>query len=193
MNRPLEESLIEIPPARMVPTPEAQPMIEPTGEIFSGIGCLGESHRTLLNVTFDLPNLVIAGNDPSTPWEFAIDDSWHLSLMELKKKYFDQEFNLAHVYFVARLERDSTVTEFRPHRMVVRTINRPQFCSAEELKSVYTAVLYRITTEMDMYLRQHIHRRADPQIHNARLIAPNGIPLAETRASYFLPIHSRRR
>lgn len=159
--------------------------------------------RYVHNVTFELPNLVIALNQPSKPsdgpldqvypnlWEFALDDRGilGLTLEQIKEKYpEDGKTHVLYVDYVDRTERDGEVSLFHPHVFLVRQVSYPQQrISEQERDNLYTALAYKVVAEMEMYLRQSIWRQADPGIRGATLRCYNGKILARTLSGEFLP------
>lgn len=155
---------------------------------------LRPSDRSLFNVFYSLPDLVIqpdvSGVPGNPPWEFNFQerDVMGLPLMELKKKFFDQQDTLfLFVEYMDGKARDDSPILYHPHRFAVHQIYPSAQCDEATKPLVYTALVYKVVAEMDLRLRQHIHRQADPGIRKATLRDYNGKVLATALASQFLP------
>lgn len=156
--------------------------------------------KILLNVFFDLPNLVIHPrqsikdiyNPPpnQTPWEFSFDDHRPMgkTLQQLQEEYRDeQDVMFLQVDFLGRTQNDGTTTLFRPHLIAVRHVSQLANPYTSTKDAVLLALVYKVTAQMEMLLRQTVWRQADPGIHRATLMDYQGRKLAASLASEFLP------
>jgi hypothetical protein len=162
---------------------------------------LGRDERVLLNVFFEIPDLIIQPgrslkNPYATPeelqlapWEFSFDERTPMGkpAMELKKAYLEeQDIMFLRVEFVDRQERDGKLTVFRPHVIAVKHVHPTHNVDETFKDSVLLALVYKVTAEMEMRLRQTIWRNADPGILKATLTDYDGKKLASSLASQFL-------
>jgi len=154
----------------------------------------GQSDRIFLNVFYELPDLIIqpdvSGVPGNPPWEFTFKerDVMGLPLMELKKKFFDEQDTMfLLVDYMERKDRDDKVLAYKPHCFAVQHVYPNAQCDEATKPLVYTALVYRVAAQMDMLLRQSCFRQADPGIHRATLRDYHGKVLASALASQFMP------
>ena len=156
--------------------------------------------RVLFNVYFDLPNLVIqprtSFKDPydppssQSPWEFSFEDKATMgkTIQQLQQLYHDQsDIMFLQVEFLGRTERDGSTSLFRPHVFVVKHVTALLNTDHTSKDAILLALVYKVTAQMEMMLRQTIWRQADPGIHRATLLDSTGKKLAYSLASEFLP------
>lgn len=154
--------------------------------------------RHVHNVFYELPDLIIqpitSGVPGNPPWEFRFIERLegaviaHLSLMDLKKKFFTEQDTLfLEVEYHDGKDREDNPIIYRPHTFAVQHIYPFEQCDEPTKELVYTALVYKVVAEMDLRLRQHCFRQADPGIRKATLRGYNGKVWASSLASQFLP------
>lgn len=144
----------------------------------------------ILNVTFDLPNLVVPANLGDRPWEFEFIETFGLTNKEIRSRYFDEyedDLYSLFVEFEPRTENDGTRRPFKSHRLLVRIVQYPLSYTDWETMDVLRAVLERAVAEITMLLRQSIHRMPDPAVDSAFMSDYKGVTIARRRPSFFKP------
>lgn len=139
----------------------------------------------LLNVVYRLAPVEVGGTDGQPRWVFTFTDcvgGKPISEIRKEETSTDGDYWLAVVLY----EPSQVGQRYYPHRFVMRLNEAPELYPKTAFQQAAQTALQRVMMEMEMLLRQHYFRKADPAISYGRIITKSGKEVTLTHRTRFL-------